>query len=479
MTGADLLEEEIDGKSIEKNYPDTINADGISFSLVYTFDPASHQDGVTLKVPMNAAKHIPSRIADMTVPGLREEVIHQLLKNLPKEYRKQLQPLGEKISPLMQEISPKTENLFTSLHARIKSLWGVDIPAHAWRTEKLPPYLRIRYEIIDGEGNPILANRDMDIIRNHNLDHQPNSAWTEAQKKWEKKNITAFEPDELPGRIPLITNGRIEGYAFPALTDDQGTCAIQLFRNHKEGEAAHRLGMIRLYSLQITGKIKQLRKNITSHTRLNLWFKQLGDAPVRIQAIIDAAIAGIFNLATRDEKTCQESLLQGVERFLPYATDLLQGITEIMDAWQTGQQMIGKLRTLNKARSEILSYLGERENDLRALLPAFFPLSFPREDFYHLIRSMQALCIRMERGVLDLPKDQAKEKKITDFIQSHLSLSKDICSLTSPEKNAALAHLERMIREFQISVFAPELKTVITVSPKRLGEKIKEIEEMG
>jgi len=479
MTEEDLLEEKIDGETMEKNYPDAINADGITFSLAYAFDPGSHEDGITLKIPLNAARHIPSHVAGMAVPGLQEEIIYHLLKNLPKEYRKQLQPLSEKTSPLLQAMPEKSENFFANLRAAIKNLWGVDIPLHAWRPEKLPDHLRIRYEIIDAHGNPILANRDMGIIQNHDLHHEANSAWEEAQKKWERENITSLEPDELPERIPLTTNGRIEGYAFPALTNDHEACAVRLFREKTEAESAHRQGMLLFYSLQITGKIRQLRKNIASHTPLNLWFKQLQNAPVRIQAIIDAAIGGVYNLTAKSKESCEKSLARGEELFLPYGTDLLEGISKIMDAWQTAQQMIVKLKTLNKTRPEILSWLLERENDLRALVPPLFPLSLPREEFPNLIRAMRALCIRMERGVLDLPKDRAKEEKITDFSQSYLALKENISPQTSPEKREAIALLEQMIREFQISVFAPELKTAMTVSPKRLMEKIKEIEGMG
>jgi ATP-dependent helicase HrpA len=204
----------------------------------------------------------------------------------------------------------------------------------------------------------------------------------------------------------------------------------------------------------------------------------LHDTPVRIQAIIDAAIAGVYDLAARDKKTYQESLSRGEEIFLPYAAELLQGIAKIMDVWQTVQQLIGKLRALNKSHPEILSYLHVRENDLHSLLPPLFLLSTPKEDFPNLIRALQALCIRMERGVLDLPKDRAKEEKIAPFSQSYLCFSQNISPLASPEKKKAIVQLAQMIREWQISVFAPELKTAIPVSPKRLTEKIREIEGM-
>jgi len=478
MAEADLLEQKIDGEVIEKDYPDTIQADGITFSLAYAFDPGSPRDGITLQVPMNAVNHIPYYVTNMAAPGLQEEIIYHLLKKLPKEYRKQFHPLHEKISLILREMPRRPEKFFPDLRSCVKNLWGIDIPLHAWHPEKLPPHLRLRYEIIDGEGNTLSANRDIAAIQNHISNQQANNTWARAQEKWEKGNITSFEPDELPERVPLITNDRIEGYAFPAITDEHDACAIRLFRERTEAEAAHRQGMLRCYSLQIPEKIKQLRKNITSHSPLNLWFKQLQETATRIQTIIDATIAGVYDLAARNKKTYEESLSQGEKLFFPYAADLFHEITKIMDAWQTARQTISELQGRNKTRPETLSYLHERENDLLSLLPPFFLFSLPRKDFPNLIRFMQALCIRMERGTLDLPKDQEKGKKITEFIQSHLLLSQNISPLTSTAKKEAIVQLAQMVREFQISVFAPELKTTITVSPKRLREKIKEIENM-
>jgi len=48
----------------------------------------------------------------------------------------------------------------------------------------------------------------------------------------------------------------------------------------------------------------------------------------------------------------------------------------------------------------------------------------------------------------------------------------------SAEKRRAIEELRWMIEEFKVSLFAPELKTAFPVSPKRLAEKIKEIEAL-
>jgi len=50
---------------------------------------------------------------------------------------------------------------------------------------------------------------------------------------------------------------------------------------------------------------------------------------------------------------------------------------------------------------------------------------------------------------------------------------------SSAQKRQALEELVWMIEEYKVSIFAQELKTAGPMSPKRLEEKVREIERMG
>jgi ATP-dependent helicase HrpA len=49
---------------------------------------------------------------------------------------------------------------------------------------------------------------------------------------------------------------------------------------------------------------------------------------------------------------------------------------------------------------------------------------------------------------------------------------------TSKEKKTAIEDFFWLIEEFKVSLFAQELKTVVSVSEKRLSQKILEIDRM-
>jgi ATP-dependent helicase HrpA len=46
------------------------------------------------------------------------------------------------------------------------------------------------------------------------------------------------------------------------------------------------------------------------------------------------------------------------------------------------------------------------------------------------------------------------------------------------DKRRAVDELRRMVEEFKISLFAPEIKTAFPISAVRLARKIKEIDEL-
>ena len=95
-----------------------------------------------------------------------------------------------------------------------------------------------------------------------------------------------------------------------------------------------------------------------------------------------------------------------------------------------------------------------------------------------LPRYLNALAMRAKRGVSHLEKDRAKAKRLTPFTESLDDLSRNLPHYSTVEKRKAINEFFWMIEEYKISLFAPEIKTLFTVSPKKLDEKLREIERM-
>ena len=77
------------------------------------------------------------------------------------------------------------------------------------------------------------------------------------------------------------------------------------------------------------------------------------------------------------------------------------------------------------------------------------------------------------------PKDRTKAEQAVRFEQEYQRLQEAPEPESSPERRAALEEFRWLLEEFKVSLFAPELKTAVTVSPKRLSLKLKSIAEIS
>ncbi|MGD0783257.1 MAG: ATP-dependent RNA helicase HrpA, partial [Candidatus Aminicenantales bacterium] len=91
MREMDLLREFPDEKELAQ-FPDEVRLGERRFRAEYKFAPGEKTDGVTIRIPAERIAAVRSDPLDWGVPGLLKEKITELLKGLPKRFRKQLVP---------------------------------------------------------------------------------------------------------------------------------------------------------------------------------------------------------------------------------------------------------------------------------------------------------------------------------------------------------------------------------------------------
>src|SRR5829696_426097 len=79
-----MLIEERAGAPEVADYPDTWTQDGHRLRLTYQFEPGSDADGVTVHVPLAVLNQIEPDGFDWQVPGLRHELVTELISSLPR-----------------------------------------------------------------------------------------------------------------------------------------------------------------------------------------------------------------------------------------------------------------------------------------------------------------------------------------------------------------------------------------------------------
>ncbi|RYD32285.1 MAG: ATP-dependent RNA helicase HrpA, partial [Verrucomicrobiaceae bacterium] len=152
-------------------FPDAVRLGNSVLPVSYAYRPGGEQDGVTVQVSPELARHLTTGQTQWLVPGLRTEIAGVLLRALPKATRRRLMPYEHKIREIATEFDPGPGDFLIALSRFITNRYGIPVMAADWPPDSLPPYLRPRVEVIDasGGGKVLAVSRDLDTIRSGTL----------------------------------------------------------------------------------------------------------------------------------------------------------------------------------------------------------------------------------------------------------------------------------------------------------------------
>lgn len=90
-----MLINEKAGAVTKDDYPDSWRQGKLKFKVTYQFEPGADADGVTVHIPLQVLNQVTAEGFDWQIPGLREEVVTELIRSLPKPIRRRLRPRAE------------------------------------------------------------------------------------------------------------------------------------------------------------------------------------------------------------------------------------------------------------------------------------------------------------------------------------------------------------------------------------------------
>src|SRR3712207_4148467 len=155
-----------------EDYPDQVSLGGgltasLTLPLSYAFAPGTPQDGVTVDVPLavldTVAEQTSGESLAFTVPGLREELVTALLRTLPKQLRRTLVPIPDRVREVLPRIAP-TEPLLPALERELRRAAGVVVPPDAWAPDQVPDLLRATFRVVDDRHRPLATGKDLQAL---------------------------------------------------------------------------------------------------------------------------------------------------------------------------------------------------------------------------------------------------------------------------------------------------------------------------
>jgi len=454
-------------------FPEVWKLGDLKLPLRYVFDPASDDDGVTIRVPLAALPQLDAIELLWGVPGWRYELVLQLLKSLPKDIRRQIVPIPDTADSLFDELQPAGgHGLLKQLCQALNRRGIMSVTPESFNPASIDRYLQPQICVVDDKNRIIEKGRDLQTL-------QIRHASETSQAVNEQQGVHT----EFPEHFAFSKNHHSAGVVmkqFAALVADEAGDAVSIHQYTDVNAAlqAHRVGVLTL----IKGKLGAKKKQLTSQVDkiFKLAFAPLGDMDklktIIIDATLDAALEEhyvLFDHST-DLPESADSMAVGLAEELPFTTEEYAQTLEVVASnfLLTGQGVIKTLKNVytrwQRIRQGLLmldrEIFGESIEDIEDQLEDLHLADFVyRMDYSHwqqYPRYLEALEIRLERLEHNLDAD----------LDGVYALDLHMERLAGRADKDAISEYRWMVEEYRIQLFAQPMKTRMAVSPKRLSK---------
>jgi len=461
------------------DFPQQISlADGIALTLSYSFAPGEDEDGITINLPLDLLGHVSPEIFEWLVPGLLPEKVTFLLKGLPKSVRKKLIPIQQTAEKLTQEIKIYHGSLYKRLEELIFKHFRITIERNQWPLEQLPPHLQMRFLLRDSSGKTLMTSRRFSDLNVGKVPQQESESLDKLREKWERTDITTWDFDHLPDKIPLQdARNKLLGFVYPSIHQEkQGTVSIRLYSDPAESRRISREGVLALYSLQFPKQFRLLKKECALPSSLWALYEGFDSRQKLNEDLYHFVLEAIFS--------CQNKLWPKKDEFFQLvktlkkeglfnrAAQLINQVLQLLRERREALDRISRIKAMPLAKSHSTNSMDLFRNELAEIVPVDFLRQFNEEQLFSAIRYCKALQIRIERAYVAPDKDKMKAEQLAQHADKLKKLKpRD----PSPACLDLLQEYHTMLQEYKISLFAQEMKTRFPVSAKRLEKKWQEI----
>lgn len=241
----DITEDDIDTDA----FPDRIAIGSVEAEVTYAFDPSIEADGVTVNIGVGQLNQAAQSSFDWNVPGLRRELVTELIRSLPKSLRKEFVPVPETVDALLPRLDPAQGTLVEVLAHELTANSGVPVSPEAFDTAKLPRHLRPTYRVVGDDDTTLAVGDDVRELAER-LDAEVRKAVATTDDGLTRFDMTTWDCGEIPRQVERSAGGHTV-VAFPALVDDATSVSLQLLANPAQQRASMIAGTRRLLALSL------------------------------------------------------------------------------------------------------------------------------------------------------------------------------------------------------------------------------------
>ncbi|MER0447152.1 ATP-dependent RNA helicase HrpA [Streptomyces sp. Edi4] len=471
----EMLINEKAGAVTKDDYPDSWRQGPLKFRVTYQFEPGADADGVTVHVPLQVLNQVTDEGFDWQIPGLREEVVTELIRSLPKPIRRHYVPAPNYAAKFLDRAVPLQEPLPVTLARELQRMVGVPVTADDFDLMRVPDHLKITFRIVDERRRKLAEDKDLEALKLQ-LRPKARQALSKAAAATAGPTGESIERSGLTtwtiGTLTKVFETRRAGQpvkAFPALVDAGDSVSVRLFDTEAEQRQAMWRGTRKLILLGIAvNPAKFASDKLTNQQKLALSRNPHGS----IQALFDdCAMAAADKLIADhggpawDEESFR-ALHDKVRADLVDTTVRTVGqVEQILAAWQACERRLKATNSLT-----LVANVADVRTQLAALVPSGFVTLTGLKRLPDLMRYLVAVDRRLQQMPTAVQRDTTRMEKVHEMQDEYAWLLEQLpAGRPVPQQ---VLDIRWMIEELRVSYFAHALGTAFPVSDKRIVKAI-------
>ncbi len=436
-------------------YPDVWTSESAGPQpLSYAFEPGSEMDGVTVDIPLSRLNQVNAAEFSWQVPGLRTELVTEMIRSLPKSLRRELVPAPDVAREVVARLGAPSGDLRDAVARQVRSLRGVTVPREAWDLTKLPRHLRINVRVTEG-ARVLAEGKDVAELQRE-LRPRLRAVLSQAASGITRTGLTSWNFGTLP---QVFREGTV--VAYPAATDAGGHVDVRLFETEAAARAAMWAGTRRLILLGAPSPVKPIADGLSTRAKLALSHNPHGGVAAMFADCINCAAD--YLMAEAGGPAWNR---EGFERHSAAVRSRLREVTA-----DVVTQVESALRLAHAIGARLQDTRADAAfADMRAQLSGLIYPGFVTAAGYrrlpHLTRYLRGIEWRLDK----LPENPARDA--ANMAVAHRveqAYQQALAEMPAARRHDAdVVEVRWMLEELRVSLFAQTLGTQVPISENRI-----------
>jgi ATP-dependent helicase HrpA len=472
----EMLINEKAGEVTKADYPDAWRQGNLKFRVTYQFEPGADADGVTVHIPLQVLNQVTDEGFDWQIPGLREELVTELIRSLPKPIRRNYVPAPDFAKAFLDRAVPLQEPLTATMTRELRLMVGVPFEADDFDLSKVPDHLKVTFRIVDERRRKLAEDKDLEALKLKLRPRARKALSQAAAATAERSGGESLERSGLTdwtiGTLTRVFETRRAGQpvkAYPALVDDGDTVSVRLFDTEAEQAQAMWKGMRRLILRNIpVNPAKFASEKLTNAQKLALSANPHGS----IQGLFDDCamaaadkLIGDFGGPAWDEESYRKLYDKVRAEIVDTTVRTVGQVQQVLAAWQACERRLKAVRS-----PALLANLQDVRGQLDALVKPGFVTEAGLRRMPDLMRYLVAADRRLQQMPTNVQRDTTRMQKVHEMQDEYAWLLEQMPQ-GRPVPSSVL-DIRWMIEELRVSYFAHALGTAYPVSDKRIVKAI-------